>query len=301
MNYYDQIKEKLIDVEVQNRVKDYSKNKYTLEKYFEVGRLLVEAQNGEKRAKYGDELIKEYSIKLAEKFGNKYSYRTLFRIKQFYIMFQNKKMSTLSTQLSWSHYQELLSLNDFKKINYYINKSVMYNLSVRKLRELIKSNEYERLSESAKSKLIKSENTIISDIVPNPIIIKNNANIEVVKEKTLQQLILDDIPSFLEQLGNGFTFIKNEYPIRLGDTYNYIDLLLFNIIYNCYVIIELKIGELKKDNIGQILTYMNYIDNNIKLVNHNNTVGIILTRKDNKYIAEYCSNYNILSREYIIY
>ena len=126
MNYYDQIKEKLIDVEVQNRVKDYSKNKYTLEKYFEVGRLLVEAQNGEKRAKYGDELIKEYSIKLAEEFGNKYSYRTLFRIRQFYIMFQDKKVSTLSTQLSWSHYQEVLVLNDFKKINYYINRSIRY-------------------------------------------------------------------------------------------------------------------------------------------------------------------------------
>ena len=188
-----------------------------------------------------------------------------------------------------------------KKINYYINKSIKYNLSVRKLRELIKSNEYERLPESTKEKLITNDDTTIGDIIPNPIIIRNKNNIEVVKEKALQQLILDDIPSFLEQLGNGFTFIKNEYPIRLGDTYNYIDLLLFNIIYNCYVVIELKMGELKKDNIGQILTYMNYIDNNIKLVNHNNTVGIILTRKDNKYIAEYCSNYKILSREYIIY
>jgi predicted nuclease of restriction endonuclease-like (RecB) superfamily len=258
MNYYDQIKEKLIDVEVQNRVKDYSKNKYTLEKYFEVGRLLVEAQNGEKRAKYGDELIKEYSIKLAEKFGNKYSYRTLLRIRQFYIMFQDKKVSTLSTQLSWSHYQEVLVLNDYKKIDYYINKSIKYNLSVRKLRELIKSNEYERLPESAKNKLITSENTTISDIVPNPIIIKNNANIEVAKEKVLQQLILEDIPSFLKQLGNGFTFIDNEYPISIDGIYNYIDLLLFNIDFNCYVVIELKLNKLNKDNI--VVTIIFYLE-----------------------------------------
>ena len=300
MNYYEEIKDKLLDVEIQNKVKDYSKNKYTLEKYYEIGKLLIEAQGGEKRAKYGNELIKEYSIKLVEEFGNKYSYRTLFRIRQFYIMFQDKKVSTLSTQLSWSHYQEVLVLNDFKKINYYINKSIKYNLSVRKLRELIKSNEYERLPESAKNKLITSENTTISDIVPNPIIIKNNANIEVVKEKILQQLILEDIPSFLKQLGNGFTFIDNEYPISIDGIYNYIDLLLFNIDFNCYVVIELKLNKLNKDNIGQILCYMNYVDNNLKKINHNKTVGIILTKKDNHFVAEYCSNYNILSREYKI-
>ena len=124
--------------------------------------------------------------------------------------------------------------------------------------------------------------------------------VDVVKEKVLQQLILEDIPSFLKQLGRGFTFIDNEYPIRLGDTYNYIDLLLYNIEYNCYVVIELKVTELKKEHIGQTQVYMNYIDNNLKKITQDKTVGIILTRKDNKYIAEYCSNYKILSREYEI-
>ncbi len=297
MNYYEEIKNKLIDVEIQNRVKDYSKNKYTLEKYYEIGKLLVEAQGGEKRAKYGDGLIKEYSKRLTRELNKSYSVTNLKYMRQFYLF---GRSHPVGDQLSWTHYRVLLSIKDVNKTNYYINKSIQCNLSKRKLEELIKSNEYERLPESTRNKLIEKEKIEIKDIVPNPIIIKNNTNIEVISEKLLQQLILDDIPSFLEQLGSGFTFIKNEYPIKIGDTYNYIDLLLFNIIYNCYVVIELKIGELKKDNIGQILTYMNYIDNNIKLINHNKTVGIILTRKDNKYVAEYCSDYKILSREYVV-
>ena len=155
MNYYDQIKEKLIDVEVQNRIKDYSKNKYTLEKYFEVGRLLVEAQNGEKRAKYGDELIKEYSKRLTNELGKGYTITRLKYMRQFYLFFE--KGPPVADQLSWSHYVELLPLKNKNEVYYYINKCIQYNLSRNKLRELIKSNEYERLPESTRNKLITSE------------------------------------------------------------------------------------------------------------------------------------------------
>ena len=106
----------------------------------------------------------------------------------------------------------------------------------------------------------------------------------------LQKLILENIPSFLKELGTGFTFIENEYKIIVDNTYNYIDLLLFNYIYNCFVVIELKVTELKKEHIGQIHIYMNYIDNKLKHANMYNTLGIIIFRKNNKYILEYCSD-----------
>ena len=113
-------------------------------------------------------------------------------------------------------------------------------------------------------------------------------------------MILEDIPSFLEELGNDFTFIKNEYKIKIGDRYNYIDLLLYNIEFNCYVVVELKVTELKKEHIGQIEVYMNYIDNNLKKTNQDKTIGIIICKRDNKYIIEYASDKRILTREYII-
>ena len=298
MNYYNEIKNKLIDVEIQNKVKDYFKNKYTLEKYYEIGKLLIEAQGGEARAKYGDGLIKKYSRKLINELDKKYNTSLLKRIRQFYLLIENG--ATLSHQLSWSHIVELIPLNNIYQINYYADKCINNSLSIRQLRKLIKSKEYERLPYDTKNKLRNNQEVNIIDTVPNPIIIKNNSNKEVISEKILQQIILEDIPSFLKQLGNGFTFIDNEYPIIIDEIYNYIDLLLFNIEFNCYVVIELKLNKLKKDNIGQILCYMNYIDSNLKKINHNKTVGIILTKKDNHFVAEYCSNYNILSREYII-
>ncbi len=138
----------------------------------------------------------------------------------------------------------------------------------------------------------------MTDFVKNPILIKNNTNYENVSEKILQKLILENMSSFLKELGPGFSYIDNEYKIKLGNRYNYIDLLLFNIEYNCYVVVELKTVELRKDHIGQIEIYMNYIDTNLKKINHSKTIGIIICKKDNKYIIEYCSDKRIISRTY---
>lgn len=169
MNYYNKIKEQLINNEIYKSVKDYSKNRSDLTTYFNVGKLLVDAGNH-----YGDGIIKEYSFKLTSELSKKYSIRYLFRIKQFYLFFQNQKVATLSTQLSFSHYVELLNVKDTNKNNYYINISIKYNLSVRQLREKIKSNEYERLPDRTKNKLIINDETNITDFIKNPIIIKNN-------------------------------------------------------------------------------------------------------------------------------
>ena len=138
----------------------------------------------------------------------------------------------------------------------------------------------------------------MTDFVKNPILIKNNFNYKEISEKVLKKLILENIESFMNELGNSFCFVGSEYKIKIGDRYNYIDLLLFNIEYNCYVVIELKVTELKKEHIGQIQVYMNYIDNNLKKIEQDKTIGIIICKKENNYIIEYCSDDRIIAREY---
>ena len=293
MNYYNEIKEELINNEITKRVKDYSKNKSDLNTYYEVGRLLSEAGKH-----YGESIIKEYSKKLTNELGKGYTFTSLTRMKKFYILIQ--KVATLSQQLTYGHYVELLPYNDINKINYYIHIVETHNLSIRELRKRIKSNEYERLPIETRNKIIKKQYNKVTDLIKNPIIINNKYNYEIISEKVLQKLIIEDIPSFLEELGEGFTFIKNEYKIKIGDRYNYIDLLLFNYIYNCFVVIELKVCELNKEHIGQIQTYMAYIDKNLKRIDQDKTIGIIIARRDNKYLIEYCSDKRIISREYKI-
>ena len=204
----------------------------------------------------------------------------------------------MSHQLSWSHYCELLPVNSIDKINYYIKITKEQNLSIRELRAKIKNNEYERLDEETKNKLNNKEELKLPDLVKNPIQIRNTSDYNEISEKVLQKLILEDIPSFLKELGNGFSFIDSEYKIKIGDRYNYIDLLLYNIKYKCYVVVELKVTELNSNHTGQIQKYMNYIDKNIKSIDDNKTVGIIICKKENKYVIEYCSDDRIIAREY---
>ena len=175
-------------------------------------------------------------------------------------------------------------------------------LSKRQLRERIKTKEYQRLDDNTKLKLINNEELEINDNVKNPIVIynKNNLDKNNISEKILQRLILEDLDNFLKELGSGFCYIENEYKIKIGGTYNYIDLLLFNYIYNCFIVIELKVCELKKEHIGQIEVYMNYIDRHIKSINQDKTIGIIISRRDNHYYIEYSSDKRILTREYIL-
>ncbi|MBR1414219.1 MAG: DUF1016 family protein [Bacilli bacterium] len=292
-NYYNEIKGKLLEDIAYSAVKNISKERHRVETYYEIGKTLVLVDK-----QYGKAIIKEYSKKLTAELGKKYTPSLLYKIIQFYNIFE--KVPTLSGNLSWSIWYEMLSIKDINKIIYYVYQCEQHNLSVRELRDRIKSKEYERLDDETKLKLINKKDTTITDLIPNPIIIKNvnNANVEYLKEKVLQQMIMEDIPSFLKSLGNGYTFVENEYKIKIGDTFNSIDLLLFNIEYNSYIVIELKVTELKKEHIGQIHVYMNYIDSNVKKINQNKTIGIILVRKNNQFIMEYCSDKRIISREY---
>ena len=291
MNYYNEIKNLLIDNEITKKVKTYSINKNDLSTYYEVGKMLANAGKH-----YGEGIINEYSKKLTYDLGKGYSKRNLWLMLRFFQIIE--KVQTMSAQLSWSHYCEIIMLDDINKIRYYINMSEKNRLSVRQLRLRIKSKEYERLPIETKNKLTTEDKIKIKDLVPNPILLKNKNNINVVTEKALHQLILEDIESFMMELGNSFSFIGSEYRIKIGDRYYYIDLLLFNIKYNCYVVVELKVTEFKVEYISQVQKYMNYIDRNIKEINNNDTIGIIICKKDNKFVIEYCSDDRITIREY---
>ena len=291
MNYYNEIKNELINNEINRKVKNYSINKSDLNTYYNVGKMLSEAGK-----QYGESIIKNYSIKLVSEVDKKYNETNLKRMRQFY--WKVEKGATLWHQLSWSHYRLLITLETIEEINYYSKVAVESLYSVRKLEDKIKSNEYKRLPEESKIKLRMDDKTNIKDFVPNPILIRNKKGIEIITEKMLQKLILEDIESFMKELGNSFCFIGSEYKIRIGNNFNYVDLLLFNIEYNCYVVVELKITELKKEHIGQIQVYMNYIDDNFKKVNHDKTIGIIICKLDNKYVIKYCSDDRIIAREY---
>ena len=293
MNYYEDIKQELINNEITKRVKDYSKNRSDLNTYYNVGKLLFEAGKH-----YGEGIIKEYSKRLTMEIGKGYSKRNLWLMLKFYEL--EEKMQTLSAQLSWSHYCELLSLDSIEEIMYYIKITEINNLSVRQLRDKIRNNEFERLPIETKNKIKNNEHSKVIDFIKSPILIKNSKHYETISEKILQKLILEDIESFMKELGNSFSFIGSEYKIKLGDTYNYIDLLLYNIEFNCYVVVELKVTELRKEHIGQINLYMNYIDKNIKSINQDKTIGIIICKKDNHFVMEYCSDDRIYRTTYAL-
>ena len=290
MNYYNEIKTELINNEITKKVKNYSINRSDLTTYYNVGKLLAEAGKH-----YGEGIIKEYSEKLTADLNKKYSYRSLNYMMKFYEL---QKMQSVTANLSWGHWIELLSIKNINEMKYYINQAEKLFLTTRELRIKIKNKEYERLDESTKKKLKNKEELKVPDLVKDPIQIRNTSGNNEISEKVLQKFILEDIESFLKELGNGFCFIGSEYKIKIGDRYNYIDLLLFNYEFNCFVVTELKVTELKKEHIGQIEFYMNYIDKNLKNINQNKTIGIIICKKENKYVIEYCSDNKIIVREY---
>ena len=295
MNYYNEIKKELINNEIYKKTKDYAKNKSDLMHYYNVGKLLNDAGK-----KYGEGIITQYAVKLEKDIGKKYNTSTLLKMKKFYILFSNENVAPPAPVLTWSHYIELLPIKDINEINYYIDISIKHNLSRNKLRDRIRNKEYQRLDDNTKNKLIKHEEVLVTDFIKNPIIINGNLDINKFKEKYLKELILNDLDNFLKELGNGFMYVGNEYEIKIGNRFHYIDILLYNVIHNCYIVVELKTREIKKQDIGQIEIYMNYINKHLKTINQDDTIGIILCKKDNKLLLEYCSDQRIFSTTFIL-
>ena len=219
-------------------------------------------------------------------------------MRQFYVLFE--KGAALPHQLTWEHLRLLLPLKDINKVNYYIDISIRDNLSYRKLAERIKSNEYDRLSTEAKEKILNKEELSLIQSVPSPIVLVPNKSYEVYTEKILQEIIYENLDSFMKQLGGGYFYVGREYKLNIGDKKNYIDYLLYNYKMNCFCVIEIKAREYRKIDYGQIKTYMNYVDEHLKTITQNNTIGIIITKSINNFEAHYVKDNQVTIVEFKI-
>ena len=302
MNYYDEIKNILVDNAIGRKVREYKSNQKDLESYYTVGKLLVEAQGGEERAKYGDGLIKEYSKRLTSELRKGYSTRNLKYMRNFYLLSKGQTLSALlrNINVTWSNVCEILKLKDINEIEYYLKLSNKLCLTTRELRVKIKSKEYERLPLETKEKLKNNEEVTRNEKVPSPIVLENLKNNDgKLTEKAVQTWINENPMKFCDALGEGYIYAGSQYKIKIGSNYNYIDVLLFNYIFNSFIVVEIKVTELKKEYIGQIQTYMNYIDINLRKEFHNKTTGILLVRENNKWLIKYVNNNDIVIREFI--
>jgi len=292
MTYLENIKNLIENDIVFQRKSRLHEENHKVNTYFEIGKLIVEAQGGENRAKYGNGLIKEWSKVLTDEYGKGYDYTNLSRMRQLYLIFRN--IGPMG-QLSWTHYRYILPIKEESKRNYYINLCIRQNLTKNQLIQKIKNKEYERLEYKENIELMRGNQELtIKDMIKNPILIKTTKKQEKLSEKALKQFILDKIEEFLLELGVGFLFAGSE--VKLGK-YR-CDLLFFNYELNCFVVIELKIRKLKPQDIGQIKYYMNYIDINMKKDYMNNTIGIILCKEGNEIVVKYVTDERILMTTY---
>ena len=290
---------KLVEkTEVNKGYHDYFKNKDLVNNYFEIGRLLVEAQGGEEHDTYGNKLIKTWSVELTEKFGKGYDASNLRRFRQFYSEF--KMCGTVCHTLTWSNIRLLLPIKNENKRNYYINMCIKKNLSARELKKEIKNNAFERLSLADKEniKLISDKNEIltIKDTLKDPVLITINEDLDNVSEEKLAKIIRKELEIFLLELGHGYAYIGKE--VRMGESY--CDLLFFNYEFNCFVVIELKTRKIKKEDIGQLEYYINYVDENMKKESFNPTIGVLVAKEGNYLVMKYCTNKNIYKTTYKI-
>ena len=290
---------KLVEkAEVNKGYHDYFKNKDLVNNYFEIGKLLIEAQGGEEHDTYGNKLIKTWSVELTEKFGKGYDASNLRRFRQFYSEF--KMCGPLGHILTWTNIRLLLPIKNENKRNYYINMCIKKNLSKRELQKEIKNNAFERLSLSDKEniKLISDKNEVltIKDTLKDPVLIPINEDLDNISEEKLAKIIRKELEIFLLELGHGYAYIGKE--VRMGESY--CDLLFFNYEFNCFVVIELKTRKIKKEDIGQLEYYVNYVDENMKKESFNPTIGVLVAKEGNYLVMKYCTNKNIYKTTYKI-
>ena len=301
MNYYKEIKNLIEEKEVNDKVRYLESNKETIKTYYEIGRLLIKAQGGEEKAKYGNGLIKKWSEKLTKEYGNGYKIANLKNMRKFYIMFRKSYTACSQSNLSWSHYKYLLKFDNENERNYYINRCIQNNLSVRGLINEIKTKSFDRLSYADKKniKLITDKETSldIKDMIHDPILININSK-EKTSEKVLKKYILKELEHFFLELGTGFTFVGSEYKLSYDNKNYYVDLLLFNYKLNRFIVCELKLNSVNARDIGQTLNYIKIIDKTLKEKNHKNTIGIIVSKRNDKFILEYVSDLSLMLTTY---
>ena len=315
LTFNKKIIEDIKEVIVSSRQKvAYEVNNTMLLAYWNVGKIIVEnEQNGNIKAEYGKQVMKELSKELRKILGSGFSVSNLFNMRRFYITYP--KFQTLSGKLIWSHYCELLSIENIDERNFYEKECINSNWSVRELKRQIDTSLFERLllSEGKSNKekvyaLSKEGQTINvpEDILKEPYVFEflNLKEPKPILEKDLERKLVKHMEDFLLELGKGFMFVGTQQRITLGNTHYYVDMVFYNKILKCYVLIDLKIGKMKPEYAGQMNMYLNYYDSEINDAYDNKPIGIILCKGKKEIDMEYAlgglSN-NIFASTYTYY
>lgn len=263
--------------------------------YFLIGKRIVEEeQNGEKRAEYGKKLIKELSKKLTKEFGKGFSERNLEQMRKFYLAYSIPQTLSAEFRLSWSHYLILMRMENLDERNFYEIEAIENNWSLRELRRQIDSALYERLVLSRDKEKVKSlalKGQIIEkpeDVVKDPYILEFLGLEEQnsYSENKLETEIINNLEKFLLELGKGFTFVGRQVRFTFDEKHFRVDLVFYNRLLKCFVLIDLKIGEVTHQDLGQMQMYVNYYDRYVKLDDENKTIGIIICRDKNDTLVK---------------
>ena len=310
-NYINEIKTILKNA----RQKAYTAvNSAMVEAYWEIGRRIVEEeQNGKERAEYGKEILQNLSKELTEEFGKGYSYRTLREIRQFYLMFSDfEKWRTVSAKLTWSHFQKVLRVSDEKARIFYLTEAAENMWSVRTLDRNISTLYYNRIVASIDKKTVEDEmkekikSLQTEEFIKNPVVLEFldlPSNMSYT-ESQLEKALTDDIQKFMMELGKGFAFVERQQHIRTENSDFYIDLVFYNYILKCFVIVELKTGKLTHQDIGQLDMYVRMYDDLKKQENDNPTIGLLLCTDTDRTIIKYSvlnDNKNLFASKYVNY
>ena len=310
-NYINEVKEILKNA----RQKAYTAiNSAMVKAYLEIGRRIVEEeQRGKERAEYGKEILQNLSKELTEEFGKGYSYRTLREIRQFYLMFSDfEKWRTVSAKLTWSHFQKVLRVSNEKARIFYLTEAAENMWSVRTLDRNISTLYYDRIVTSIDKKTVedemkdKTKKLQAEEFIKNPVVLEflDLPSKMSYTESQLEKALTDDIQKFMMELGKGFAFVERQQHIRTENSDFYIDLVFYNYILKCFVIVELKTGKLTHQDIGQLDMYVRMYDDLKKQENDNPTIGLLLCTDTDRTIIKYSvlnDNKNLFASKYINY
>ena len=291
-NFYQEIKELLYSA--KNKVYQTINTTMT-QTYFQIGKRIVEEeQGGESRAEYGKSLLKLLSVQLSNEFGKGFSVDNLENMRRFYLAFQKSETVSRKFKLSWSHYIFLTRIENIDERNFYEIESIENSWSLRELKRQFDTGLFERLKLSSDKQKIKELSLngqvvqTVQDLIKDPYILEfvGLPELSVYSESELEQKLIDKLEHFLLELGKGFTFVARQKRITIDEKHFKVDLVFYNRLLKSFVVIDLKIGELKHQDIGQMMMYVNYFDRFEKTDDENSTIGIILCKDKSKSLVE---------------
>ena len=307
MTFYNQIKEILSNA----RSKVFSAANFAMvEAYWEIGKSIVEKQGGNATAEYGTSLLKELSKQMTADFGKGFTVTNLSYMRQFYLAFPNRH--TLCDKLSWSHYRLLMRVENESARQFYIEESVKSSWSVRQLERQINTFSYQRLLASHGNHDVVEDTTkrepakVPEDIIRDPYVLEflgleQSASFY---ESDIEQALIDHLQKFLLELGRGFSFVDRQKHINFDGRHFYIDLVFYNYILKCFVLIDLKTGDLTHQDIGQMQMYVNYYTRELMNEGDNPPIGIVLCSDKSNAVVNYTlpeGNTQIFASKYMLY